>query len=222
MRSIPLSLILLLVFGALGLDARTALADRTQIYSVQGADCGDCGTALVAALKKAKVVKKAEFDIHKVELKVVVRDGVSDHQIIELIRKTEEGFDAVVGAGKGAYLPMGEYPEGADVITLTRDGSAVPEFETLRVPDKYTVFDVYAEWCGPCRGIDKKLVETIATRKDLAVRRLDVRTFTTPLAKQLGTSLKALPHVVVFTPKGRRIDLTGARWEQIEAALAAE
>ena len=198
-----------------------AAADRVQVYSIQGIDCGDCGNEIKAGLKKLKGVKKSEFDIYKAELTVLMADGVTDQSVIKVIEGSGAGFRALPGAGKGAYLPAAKYPEGADVVVLTDIGAAVGPLEKLRVPGKYTVFDIYADWCGPCRAVDANLRETVSTRKDVAVRKLNVVKFDSPLAREMGTRLKALPHVVVFSPGGKRTDITGLEPKRLTAALKA-
>jgi len=214
MRPSALLLLVLLV-------ASPAAADRTQVFSIRGADCGDCGREILGALKKFDGVKKATWDLHRVEITAVLRDGVSDEQVVKAIEASSDEFEVLVGPGQGAYLPQEKYPEGADVVLLTSDGSAVGPLDTLRVPGKYTVFDVYADWCGPCRGIDAKLRETVSARSDVAVRKLNVVKFDSPLARELGRSLKALPLVIVFDPEGKRSEFTGAAWPRIERALGA-
>jgi len=199
------------------LAATPALADRTQVYSVQGADCGDCGDEITVELKKLKGFRKAQFDVFKVELTATLADGVTDGEVIAAIGRA--GLKGVVGPGKGAYLPHEKYPEGADVVTLTQDGSKVGPLEKLRVPGKYTAFDIYADWCGPCRAVDARLREVVGVRRDVAVRKLNVVSFETPLARELGGKLKALPYVVVFSPEGRRTDVTGADFKKLSAAL---
>jgi thiol-disulfide isomerase/thioredoxin len=112
------------------------------------------------------------------------------------------------------------YPAGADVKELVPKGEPVGPLEDLRVPGKYTVFDFYADWCGPCKGVDMQLRELLARRTDVAVRRLDVVSFESPLARELGYRLKALPYVVVFTPDGKRTDIVGGNRKRLSAALA--
>ena len=204
--------------------AVTAVAAATQpprVYSIQGVDCGDCGPRIVSSVKKIKGVKKASFDMYKVELAVTASDQVTDRQVLDAIAKAEEGLVGVVGPGHGAYLPAEKYPEGADVAILTENGSAVGPLEKLRVPGKYTVFDVYAKWCGPCRQVDAKLREIVAQRQDVAVRKLDVVSFETPLAHEFGARLTGLPHVVVFSPSGKRTDIQGANFEKLSEALGS-
>ena len=196
-----------------------ARADRTQVYSLQGADCASCADAVKAQLKKVKGVKKVEFDKHKVELTVRMADGVSDQAVLDAIARSEEGITGLVGAGQGAYLPIPEFPPGTDVQTLTRDGSAVGPLPNLAVPGKYTVFDVFAEWCGPCREVDERLKQVVAQRADVAIRKLNVRDFDTPLALELGPSFETLPYVVVLTPRGKRIEIAGTDFEALDKAL---
>jgi len=201
----------------LGLLAAPGSAERVQVYSIQGADCADCGERLESELRKLKGVKKASFDKHKVELTVRMEDGVVDAVVAAAAERA--GVTAVAGAGRGAYLPHPDYPPGADVATLTKDGSKVGPLEKLRAPGKYTVFDVFADWCGPCREVDNRLREIVAARSDVAVRRLNVVDFDSPLARELGAKLDALPYVVVFTPSGKRSDLAGADFKKLDAAL---
>ena len=112
-----------------------------------------------------------------------------------------------------------KYPEGADVLTLTNDGSAVGPLARLRVKGKYTVFDVYADWCGPCRLVDGYLKELLGRRRDIAVRKLNVVTMDSPLGLELGPDFDALPYVVVFSPDGERNDVVGYDEESLDDAL---
>ena len=203
-----------------GLAPAPARADRVQVYSMQGADCAECGLKVVDALKKVKGVRGSTFDRQKVELQVRLANGIADDVVLKTI--TTAGYRGSVGAGKGAYLAHPSYPPGADMKIVTDHGDAVGPLDHLRVPGKYTVLDVYADWCGPCRIIDAHLREIIAKRPDLAVRKLNLVDFDSPLAKQLGSRLYALPHVIVFTPSGRRIEFEGAETGRLDAALAAK
>lgn len=196
-----------------------ALAERTQVYSVTGADCASCAEAIKGQLKTVKGVKKVAFDKHTVELTLQMEDHVPDAAVLEAIARAGEGMKGIVGAGKGAYLPVPGYPPGADVSTLTKDGSAVGPLPRHAVAGKYTVFDVYAEWCGPCRLVDERLRLTVTRRPDIAVRKLNVRDFDTPLALELGPAFETLPYVIVLTPKGKRIDVVGTDFEALDKAL---
>jgi thiol-disulfide isomerase/thioredoxin len=199
--------------------ASPSFADRVQIYSMQGADCVECGIKVVDALHKQKSVHKAVFDKQTVEFTVTLKDGTPDDVVLKSI--ADAGYKGIVGAGHGAYLPHPEYPKGADVQFVTRDGSAVGPLDHLRVAGKYTVLDVYADWCGPCRLVDSALRDRVTKRNDIAVRKLNVMDFDSPLAHQLGARLTALPHVIVYTPSGRRIEFEGAEPAKLDAALAA-
>lgn len=196
-----------------------ARADRTQVYSIQGADCASCVDKVKGELKKVSGIKKVEFDKHAVELTVRMADTVADQAVLDAVARAEEGMKALVGAGKGAYLPFETFPEGTDFQVLTTDGSAVGPLPKLAVAGKYTVFDVYADWCGPCRVVDEQLRKVVTTRKDVAVRKLNVRDFDTALARELGPAFETLPYVVVVTPKGKRIEIAGTDFEKLDKAL---
>jgi thiol-disulfide isomerase/thioredoxin len=201
--------------AVVALTAAPARAERVQVYSIQGADCATCGDKVRTQLKKVKGIKKAEFDKHKVELTVWMEDGVPDSVVLAAAQRAD--LRAIVGAGQGAYLAKEAYPAAADVQELNKNGAAVGPLEALRVPDKFTVFDVYADWCGPCRDVDERLRDIVAKRPDVAVRKLNVVDFDSPLAQELGVDI--LPYVIVFTPEGKKTEIRGAELGKIDKAL---
>jgi thiol-disulfide isomerase/thioredoxin len=199
--------------------APPARADRTRVFSIQGAESLESGERIKAELKKVAGVKKATFDGPKAELTVRLADGVADDAVLSAVARS--GFKAVAGAGQGAYRAGEAFPAGADIVVLSKDGAAVGPFEKLRVAGKYTVFDLYADWCGPCRQVDARLREIVAARQDVAVRKLNVVDFDTPLARQMGPGFEALPFVVVYSPSGKRTEITGLDLQKLDKALRA-
>jgi thiol-disulfide isomerase/thioredoxin len=121
----------------------------------------------------------------------------------------------------GSDVPKG-YPPGSDVKILTDKGDAVGPLDRLRVHGKFTVFDVYADWCGPCRIVERRLREIVKERGDIAVRKLNVVHFTSPLGKQLGPSFDSLPYLIVFSPKGERTEIVGADLDALDEALQTQ
>ena len=206
-----------LLLSLLAVPSLALSADRVQVFSIQEADCAQCADKIKKALKPIKGVKKSEFDQVKVELTVRLADDVTDEAVIQAIETT--GLRAVAGGGRGAYLPHEDYPAGADVQTISPDGRAVGSLEHQRVHGKHTVFDVYADWCGPCRLVDARLREIVGQRDDVAVRRLNVVSFETPLAGELGPDFQALPYLIVFSPSGKRTDIEGADFAKLDKAL---
>jgi len=160
-------------------------------------------------------VHAARFDLYRCELSLRLGTMITDGQVVRLVAGAGAGWRAIPGPGRGRYLPPLEVPRGADVAVLTRDGSALGPLDRLRVPGRITIFDAYADWCIACRPMDGRVLDFARRRRDVAVRKLNLARWDSPLAKEFGPRLTALPHLVVFTPDGRRREFDGATWEQV-------
>lgn len=209
----------LLLSLALMLPQGAVAADRVRVFSLQGLDGGDPGDQLATRLKSVSGVHGAKFDLYRCELTLQLGTMITDAQVTQLVARAGPGWRAIPGPGQGRYLPPLEYPRGADVAVLTRDGAALGPLEKLRVPGKITIFDAYADWCVSCRPMDERVREFVRTRPNVAVRKLNLARWDSPLAKEFGSRLTALPHLVVFTPDGRRREFDGATWEQVTKAM---
>ncbi len=91
--------------------------------------------------------------------------------------------------------------DSGDVVTLAK-GDEVDLVANL-VPGKYTIYDFYADWCPPCRALDVEFRAMASRHENLAVRRIDIIDWTTPVVKQHG--FESLPFIVLFGPDGVEI-----------------
>ena len=198
----------------------SAFADRQKAFVVRQEDGSYCEEDILVEMKKAKGVKKYRFDRASLELRVTMADGVSDQVVLDAIKRArarcamEEAH-----AHEAPSAAPAAYSKDADVKVLSKKGESIGSLKRHLVPGKYTVFDVYADWCAPCQRVDRKLREITATRRDVAVRKLNIVDFNTPLVRELGPKLKALPYIVVFDPKGKRTDIIGGSTDQLAATL---
>lgn len=104
------------------------------------------------------------------------------------------------------FDPLPPVPPGADLREIAADGEDVGELHPHAVAGKVTVFDFYAVWCAPCRKIDAHLFALLGKRSDLAVRKLNVVDWESPLARRHLKDVPNLPYVVVYDREGRRVD----------------
>lgn len=95
------------------------------------------------------------------------------------------------------------FPPDADVEWISR-GEAV-ELEEHLVPGKVTVVDFWAEWCLPCKEVDREMAAVLAAGDDVALRKIDVGDWETPVARQHLRRASGLPYLLVFDGSGRRI-----------------
>jgi len=107
-----------------------------------------------------------------------------------------------------------------DIRTITR-GDAV-DLEEHLVTGKVTIFDYYADWCGPCLLLARDLEQLMVAQSDVAVRKIDIVTWQSEAARQATREfkLKGIPYVRVYGPRGQFLGaVPGNDIEKIRALL---
>jgi thiol:disulfide interchange protein len=140
----------------------------------------------------------------------------------DLVRRARAaGYDVVLGPGQGSYAERKTaFPDEVDVATISRAGEEV-KLEQHLAAGKITVFDFYADWCEPCVIIDQELFSIVTRHGDVAVRKVNVVDWDTPVAARYLSRVPELPYLIVYAPDGRRVaSLTGVRVPALRKAIA--
>ena len=111
-----------------------------------------------------------------------------------------------LGAGLAAVGAAEEsvFPPGADVAWIAEPGEDV-DIAAHLAPGKVTVVDFWAEWCLPCREVDREMAAILVEANDVALRKIDVVDWESAVARHYLRRTGALPYVLVFDKKGKRI-----------------
>jgi hypothetical protein len=68
--------------------------------------------------------------------------------------------------------------------------------------------------------VDEYLFAKLETRRDIAVRKLNVVSWESPIAERWLRDVPELPYLVVYGPDGKRLgDLYGAKLKSLDALL---
>ena len=63
-----------------------------------------------------------------------------------------------------------------------------------------TVVEFYADWCGPCRRLSPSLEQMAQTDSEVALRKIDIVRWGTPVAQQ--SNIRSVPQVNVYNRAG--------------------
>ena len=104
--------------------------------------------------------------------------------------------DAVAQPGQGSYRPPPGFVPEADARIVTNKGEDIDDLTIHAVPGKITVFDFYADWCGPCRMMAPS-VDTLA--RETAGRALVAKLDTDAAQRTAGRfQIRGIPTSIVF------------------------
>jgi thiol-disulfide isomerase/thioredoxin len=128
-----------------------------------------------------------------------------------------------IGAGTLFHLESGAHvDEGAagvdagDVQDTVVRGEAKP---LEPVPGKWTVFDFWADWCEACKALERDLRELARQRPDIAVRRVNIVDFDSPIATRELHGVSELPHIRIVDPSGRVVSSESGTPEKLMSEL---
>lgn len=110
-------------------------------------------------------------------------------------------------------------PAVPDVAEISEAGHTV-ELRDHLAAGKVTVFDFYAEWCKPCKEVDRHMEQVLATQGDVALRKIDVVDWDSEVAEAYLRYVPTLPYVVVFGRSGKEIaKISGLHLDDLDAAI---
>jgi thiol-disulfide isomerase/thioredoxin len=178
---------------------------RHHVISLRDLPTGDLLVDGAAFLEEDDAVYRANSNLARAEIEVWTRAERGPEALVSRLasRLAVRGVNAVAGAGQGSYRPPPGFAEGADARILTNKGEDVEDLSAHTVPGKVTVFDFYADWCGPCRVLDRQLRQITAARSDVAVRKLNIVDFNSPVAAHFVRG--AIPLLIVYNRSGHKV-----------------
>lgn len=102
------------------------------------------------------------------------------------------------------FAPVPEsIPSGAaDTVDVVQSGELKP---LAAVSGKWTIFDFWAPWCEACKAVDDGLQRLANSRTDVAVRRINIVDFDSPISRQELAGVFELPHVRLTDPNGKLV-----------------
>ena len=205
MRFVLALLAVILWFGcATGALRSHSKYDTQTVFSVQGLTCQGCGSKIVEAVKRLPGVATASFDKKAITVTVAYRKAeTSPNRVMAAIRTG--GFGASIGHGTGSYKPTKSFPKQMDIKLMSAPGKRV-DIRAGLVAGKVTVVDFGAAWCGPCRFVDEELHKILKKHPDVAVRKIDVVSWSSPVAKQHLRGVPQLPYVIIYDKQGKEVD----------------
>jgi thiol-disulfide isomerase/thioredoxin len=129
-----------------------------------------------------------------------------------------------LGIGRLVHLEQGsdEHEQsaepGADVLDVVQGGETA---ELGPVAGKWTVFDFWASWCEACKALDAQLRELAARRPGIAIRRVNIVDFDSPIGRRELPGVSQLPHVRLVGPDGAIVFEASGSPEELVQAIEA-
>jgi thiol-disulfide isomerase/thioredoxin len=158
---------------------------------------------------------------------IVVRtkSGISKIYFVELPKNVQERFHynaAIAAAYSAKAARQGQATTGVagrgQPVEVISHGTQVNINQHLALGN-VTVVDFYADWCGPCRQLSPSLEQMARTDPEIALRKIDIVNWKTPVARQFNVN--SIPQVNVYNRLGSLVGtVNGADIDKIRSYVA--
>ena len=205
-RHFAAALCTVVLFAAPAPAATAGAATKTDVrnleFSVLGMTCGTCANSASELLRKVSGVRQARVDFDTKAAHVVAAAEVSQDDIRSALAAF--GFEAQFPGDPPIPAALTEeQKQDLDIQTVSH-GEAIRIKDHL-APGKTTIFDYYAEWCGPCHLLSPRLERLVLNDENIALRTVDISDWESEAGKQATRKFKipGLPYVRVYGPRGK-------------------
>ncbi len=182
-------------------------------FSVAGMSCDGCAQNATKVLKKIRGVQTVTIDFASQHAVVTGRE-ITREQIEEALGTF--GFEARFSGDTIVQSLSEEEKAGLDIATASH-GEAFELADHLTA-GKITIFDYYADWCGPCHLLTPKLERLLLKYDGLALRTVDISSWESEAAKQ--ANLPGLPFVRIYGPQGKLLgSVQGNQIQKVEEVI---
>jgi thiol-disulfide isomerase/thioredoxin len=189
---------------------------RISVISIVGIPSGDHLLAAATVIETESAVYEAKADLVAAEITVWTRADWPEAELLQ--RFSAHHLEAIPGRGHGSYFTAAGFPPGSDARILTLTGQSVPNLDSHAVTGKVTIFDFYADWCGPCHQLDETFARVLSARQDVALRKLNIADFRSPLAQDW--QVQTIPHVIIYDRARHKIEeISGSNPTKLALAL---
>ena len=189
-------------------------------FTVMGMTCDACANTTTELLTKVPGVHTAQVDFESKSGRVVGDDIVSEAEVRSAL--SVYGFEVrFPGEGPTDSAPLPE-SEKIDLDIRTVSHGETVHLQKELAAGKVTIFDYYAEWCGPCHLLTPRLERLVKRYSNVALRKVDIVDWESDAARQASNDfgLSGLPYVRVYGPDGEVLgSVVGNHVEQVEELL---
>jgi thiol-disulfide isomerase/thioredoxin len=130
-------------------------------------------------------------------------------------------FEGATGVEKLPAIFVEQIDFGGDrgpAIDVITKGSQV-DLASHLAAGSITIVDFYADWCGPCRLMSPTLEQIAHSDPDVALRKIDIVNWESPVAKQYHVN--SIPRVEVYNRAGKLVGtVRGVSPDQVRQYVA--
>ncbi len=189
-----------------------------QQFFVTGMSCTNCNSQAAEQLGKIDDVLEAHVHFNNGQATLTAERTISRNEIRRSLSRL--GFEAWFPE-EPKLLPLSaEEKAGLDSRVASRGKSI--RIKNHLTPGKITLFDYYAEWCGPCHLLSPKLKGLLLKYKNLALRKVDIKDWGSDAEKQATKKFKlsSLPYIRVYGQRGEILgSVQGNQIEEVEKII---
>ena len=203
---------------ALALCVLSYAQEVTYSFRIEGMTCDNCAQTITQALSKMEGVTSAKVVYDSKTATVLTDNSISQEDLRLKIK--EINFEALFGDETLALPLTDEERKNLDIRVI--EGGGKLKIKNYLTSGVITIFDFYADWCGPCRIFSPKLERLLLGHANLRLVKADIVDWESPLSKQLTKDYQfpSLPFVLIFDEKGKLLGkVRGNFVEKVEAII---